>query len=354
MKRLESSGTPIYFDSGLTPLKELLSTRSYSKVFLLTDENTSVYCLPVFQQLLDGFSDFDLIETSAGEECKTIDFCIGIWKTLLEFEADRKSLLINLGGGVITDMGGFIASTYKRGIDFINIPTSILAQVDASVGGKTGIDLDHAKNMIGTFNLPIAVYIESGFLTTLPDREGLSGFAELLKHGLIADREYFDTLSQSQPHEVTSAHIFKSVQIKNSVVEQDPFEKGIRKILNFGHTIGHAIESYSLLHDSSPLTHGEAIAIGMICEAFLSVNNSTLQPSELERISSVIGSFYPKNIIKEAAFKDLIGLMVSDKKNENGQILFSLLPAIGNCAFNCRVAEKAILDSFSYYNFSLQ
>jgi 3-dehydroquinate synthase len=180
MKPLTSAGHTLYFDTKLEALKTIIESNKYSKIFVLADENTSEICLPLFQSLLDDFQDFDLIETSAGEENKNIDFCIGIWKTLLDFEADRKCLMINLGGGVITDMGGFIASTYKRGIDFINIPTTLLSQVDASVGGKTGIDIDNVKNMVGTFTLPQMVFIETEFLNTLPQRELLSGFAEMI------------------------------------------------------------------------------------------------------------------------------------------------------------------------------
>ena len=270
MAVLESAGSTIHFETRLAPLMEIIEKGKYSKVFVFTDSNTSEICLPVFREMLDDFSEFDLIETDPGEENKNIDFCIGIWKTLLDFEADRKCLMINLGGGVITDMGGFIASTYKRGIHFINIPTTLLAQVDASVGGKTGIDIDNVKNMVGTFTLPQAVFIETAFLKTLPECELLSGFAEMIKHGLIADKGYFEVLRNSDYKNLDAQAIYRSVEIKNEIVTTDPHEQNLRKILNFGHTIGHAIEGYSLLNDGSPLLHGEAIAAGMICEGYLS------------------------------------------------------------------------------------
>ena len=350
MKSLDSSGHEIFFQTRLSALAKLLKEKKYSSVFLFTDENTSVMCLPVFQEMLGDFQHFDLIETSAGEENKTIDFCIGIWKTLLDFGADRKSLMVNLGGGVITDMGGFIASTYKRGIDFINIPTTLLSMVDASVGGKTGIDVDSAKNMVGTFSLPQMVFIESEFLRTLPERELLSGFAEMIKHGLIADKEFFYKLKISDYHFPIAEDIYHSVSIKNDVVTQDPKEKNIRKILNFGHTIGHALESYSLINDQQPLTHGEAIAIGFICEAALSVKNSGLPQSELQEIASYINSIYLKYDIKESTFDVLFSLMQSDKKNEDGNVLFSLLEKIGHCTYNCRVSKADIFSSLKYYN----
>lgn len=350
MNVIESSGHSIHFESALAPLAKIIEEGKYSKVFVFTDRNTTEFCLPVFQGMLDDFSDFDMIETDPGEENKNIDFCIGIWKTLLDFEADRKCLMINLGGGVITDMGGFIASTYKRGIDFINIPTTLLSQVDASVGGKTGIDIDNVKNMVGTFALPQTVFIETAFLNTLSERELLSGFAEMIKHGLIVDSNYYEQLKSADYKHISAAAIHRSVEIKNEVVTEDPHEKGRRKILNFGHTIGHAVESYALSNDKSPLTHGEAIAIGMICEAFLSVKYNTLTTAELEDITRYILSLYPAYHIKQESFTELLALMQSDKKNEHGQILFSLLSKTGTCDYNCIVTEKDILDSLIYYN----
>lgn len=350
MTEIVSNGHSIHFDTGLQPLQAFLSDQKYSKVFVFADGNTSEICLPVFQAMLDEYTTFDLIETDPGEENKNIDFCIGIWKTLLDFEADRKALMINLGGGVITDMGGFVASTYKRGIDFINIPTTLLSMVDASVGGKTGIDIDNVKNMVGTFSLPQAVFIESEFLKTLPERELLSGFAEMIKHGLIMDKAYFETLKAVDYRSVAAAQIYRSVEIKHEVVTQDPLEKGLRKILNFGHTIGHAVESYALSNSKQPLTHGEAIAIGMICEAFLSVKYCDLPKQDLAEITTYIRSIYPAYQITDASFATLLELIKSDKKNEHGYVLFSLLSAIGKCVYNCKVTDEDLVDSLKYFN----
>jgi 3-dehydroquinate synthase len=350
MASLESAGSIIHFETRLAPLMDTIENGKYSKIFVFTDSNTSEICLPVFREMLNDFSEFDLIETDAGEENKNIDFCIGIWKTLLDFDADRKCLMINLGGGVITDMGGFVASTYKRGIDFINIPTTLLSQVDASVGGKTGIDIDNVKNMVGTFTLPQAVYIESAFLKTLPERELLSGFAEMIKHGLIVDKAYYEILKQIDYKNPDPQTVYRSVEIKNEVVTADPQEQNLRKILNFGHTIGHAVESYALNNDPKPLTHGEAIAIGMICEAFLSYRNSNLTAEELEDIKNYFCSLYPRYTIVPESFDALLELMQSDKKNEHGQILFSLLERIGHCEYNCKVSTSDIIESLEYYN----
>ncbi len=350
MEALKNNDHFIHFESGLAPLKEILAEKKYSKVFVFADSITAEVCMPVFRDFLPKLDNFDIIETDPGEENKNIDFCIGIWKTLLDFEADRKCLMINLGGGVITDMGGFVASTYKRGIDFINIPTTLLSQVDASVGGKTGIDIDNVKNMVGTFSLPQAVFIENAFLQTLPQRELLSGFAEMIKHGLIADATYYQELKDSDYNNISSEAIYQSVKIKNEVVLADPFERGLRKILNYGHTIGHAVEGYALVNDKSPLTHGEAIAIGMICEAYLSAKYCNLSQEELTEIASYILSLYPKYHIKPESFEDLMVLMQSDKKNEDGFIMFSLLDRIGKCVFNCKVTKEDIFNSLTYYN----
>ena len=350
MNKLDSTGHTIHFETKLAPLMKVVESEKYSKIFVFADSNTSEVCLPLFREMMEDFNGFDLIETDPGEENKNIDFCIGIWKTLLDFGADRKCLMINLGGGVITDMGGFVASTYKRGVDFINIPTTLLSQVDASVGGKTGIDVDNVKNMVGTFTLPQSVFIETAFLKTLPQRELLSGFAEMIKHGLIVDRNYYNELKNSNYLQIEPQAIYRSVEIKNEVVTEDPHEKGLRKILNYGHTIGHAVETYALINDASPLTHGEAIAVGMICEAFLSSKNNTLTGDDLKDITSYISKLYPPYYIKEDSFVQLMELMQSDKKNENGQIMFSLLSAIGKCDYNCRVSEQDILESFAYFN----
>jgi 3-dehydroquinate synthase len=349
MAELINSGHTIHFETGLQSLHQFIGDEKYSKVFVFTDRNTTEFCLPLFQEMLGDYTGFDLIETDPGEENKNIDFCIGIWKTLLDFEADRKALMINLGGGVITDMGGFVASTYKRGIDFINIPTSLLSQVDASVGGKTGIDIDNVKNMVGTFSLPQAVFIESAFLKTMPERELLSGFAEMIKHGLILDADYYSKLKNTDYKNLDPQLVYHSVALKNQVVTEDPLEKGLRKILNFGHTIGHAVESFSLSKSKKPLTHGEAIAVGMICEGYLSVKNSNLSTEELQDLTEFIKGIYPAYAMNPKNFKAILELMKSDKKNEHGQIYFSLLEGIGKCEYNSQVAEQDITDSLLYY-----
>jgi 3-dehydroquinate synthase len=349
MDTIQSDNYPIFFDNSVDELAKFVRQGHYSRFFILTDENTAIHCLPAIREHFNDADNFDIIEVNAGEESKDIDFCIGIWKMLIDFGADRKSLLINLGGGVISDMGGFAASTFKRGIDFVHVPTTLLSQVDASVGGKTGIDIDSIKNIIGTFTQPKAVFIAYDFLKTLPPRQILSGLAEMLKHGLITDAEFWKSLKNSDLNFPAKELIYKSIQIKNKVVLEDPKEMGIRKSLNFGHTIGHAIETNSLLNDENPLTHGEAIAIGMICESYLSHKKMGLGSNELDEIVAVIGNLYPKYHIAESSHKALCDLMLKDKKNQNGKINCTLLTSIGQYSLDNICTDTELCESLSYY-----
>ncbi len=348
--QLPSLGYTVYFEQTLASLETFIASRQYSQILILVDRNTNDHCLPVLQNALPNLTDYDIIEVDPGEENKNIDFCIGVWKTMLDFGADRKALMINLGGGVVTDMGGFAASTYKRGIDFVQIPTTLLAQVDASVGGKTGIDLDNVKNIIGTFTQPQAVFISSQFLKSLDDRQMRSGFAEVIKHGLIFDNDLFaKTGTVDLEQDDLDELIFQSVSIKNQVIMQDPTEKGLRKILNFGHTIGHAIEGYSMLHDTVPLLHGEAIAVGMICEAYLSHKINSLDETSLQEIIARFDQFFDRYPISSGMYPELLLLMQNDKKNESKKVGFALLSAIGTCDFDLFASEDLIIESLDFY-----
>lgn len=324
-------------------------TKNYSKVFVLVDENTRIYCYPVIKKYLENISDIYFIQIKSGENNKNLDTCQTIWKVLTENKADRKSLLINLGGGVIGDMGGFCASTYKRGIDFVNIPTTLLSQVDASVGGKLGIDFMGLKNQIGLFNNPKYVFVYPDFIKTLNNKEKMSGFAEIIKHALIDDFDYWNNIQNIES--LNWDHIInQSINIKNNIVKLDPEEKNIRKKLNFGHTIGHAIESYSLINDIDPLSHGHSVAIGMICECFLSNKINNLSDKELNEISNYIYSKYGNYKIDLRNFDVIMNFMKNDKKNDNEKINFTLLNSIGSSDINMYSDSDLIYKSIDYFN----
>ncbi|RCL72099.1 MAG: 3-dehydroquinate synthase [Flavobacteriales bacterium] len=347
--RLKTKHSEIIFgDACADTLNSWVNTHHYSNVFVLTDTNTQTHCLPRFKSHVDF--EFTMLQMPAGEEHKHIRTCVSLWESLSDLGADRKSLLINLGGGVVTDLGGFVACTFKRGIDFINIPTSLLAMVDASVGGKTGIDLGALKNQVGVIEEPKMVLVETDYLETLPEHEYRSGYAEMLKHGLIHEPEYFDTLSSFLSRQEILPHIYHSVRVKAEVVNEDPYEHGLRKILNFGHTLGHAIESHFLVTPGKTrLLHGEAIAIGMVLEAFLSAELTGLPIDDAKRIKTVFGDIYPNVAFDATTISEVIGLLTHDKKNENGNVLFVLLKTIGKPIWNQSVPDELIQKSFDFY-----
>jgi len=353
MKEIKASSYSVFVSNDCTAEINTFfknNKNKFSKIFLLVDENSLQHCYPKLAANVAALTDAEIIEIESGEENKNIEICVQVWSTLSERGADRQSLLINIGGGVIGDMGGFIASTFKRGIPFINIPTTLLSQVDASVGGKLGIDLNHLKNEIGVFNNPQAVFVDSSFLSTLDKRQVLSGFAEIIKHALIADASYWKKIKRINFNSVeTLAELIEtSVTIKNTVVLADPFEKNIRKTLNFGHTIGHAIETH-FLETKEALLHGEAIAIGMICEGYLSNKVAGLPDNELNELTEYILSVYKPVKIPAKIMDALLKLMQHDKKNEKGQLNFSLLSSIGKCEINQLAPSDLIQQSINYY-----
>ena len=353
MQAIKSKDSIVYFQNECyTALNDYLRKAQHSKIFILVDSNTHEHCLAPFLGHIEGDYAIEVIEIEAGEINKNIETCSGVWNALSELEADRKSLLINVGGGVVTDLGGFVACTFKRGIKYINVPTSLLAMVDASVGGKTGVDLGNLKNMVGVISESEMVLVDTQYLATLPQNQMRSGLAEMLKHGLIKDAAYWKQMSDlsNLTEEDLLQLIHASVLIKNEIVLVDPTEQNIRKFLNFGHTLGHAIESYFLTNDSKPeLLHGEAIAIGMIQEAYLSTKLLGLSEAELTEIKNVFLATFPKVEILEEDYEAIIKLMIFDKKNTNGNINFVLIDRIGNAKFDCIVPDELILESFEYY-----
>ena len=353
LKSIEVSNYDVAFsENGYVALNNLLERKSYSSIFILVDNHTKALCLAYFLQHFEDLNEISVIEIPANEINKHLDTCRDVWQKLSDMGADRKSLLINLGGGVVTDLGGFVASTFKRGIDFVNIPTSLLSMVDASVGGKTGIDLGGLKNQIGVIVNPQLVIVDSEFLKTLPKNEYKSGYSEMLKHGLICDASYFRELSQFKSLEEGNilSYIHHSVMIKKEVVIEDPYEMGRRKILNFGHTLGHAIESYFLTDSNkTALLHGEAIAVGMILEAYLATQLCELSSSEADEIKSVFLNLFTKVDFSKEDIQEIFALLKYDKKNSHGKVNFVLLNKIGIPVIDIQIEDSYFEDAFNYY-----
>jgi 3-dehydroquinate synthase len=326
--------------------------KAYSAVFILCDANTQKYCLPMVRS---SFTDYTIILINSGEQNKNLETCIDIWERLTENVADRKSLLINLGGGVITDLGGFAAACYKRGIDFVNIPTTLLSMADASVGGKTGIDFQGFKNQIGLFSEAKEVLICTAFLKTLDKRQLRAGLAEIIKHYLIADGQAFRNFAESDKSIYESPDIElvqKAVAIKSRIVAQDPFEKGMRKKLNFGHTIGHALESFTL-NSTSPLLHGEAIAFGMSIECFISAFKQLIDEKSAGLVCYVLQSTFGLQALPEDSIDPIIHMALQDKKNEDGVVKMALIDTIGTCKTDVVVSADEIKKAILYFNKSV-
>jgi len=321
------------------------------KVFLLTDQTASGFCLPLIQNVIDEFS-IRFVAIPSGEENKNIQSVGLVWDFLSKNGADRKSLLINIGGGMLTDLGGFAASTFKRGLDFVNIPTTLLAQVDASLGGKTGFNFNGLKNEIGIFMEPNSVIINTNFLKTIDRENFLSGYAEMLKHGLIKSREHWNELMtfdmENIDYDALQEIIAHSVAIKEWHVINDLTEQNIRKALNFGHTIGHAFESYAM-KIGCPILHGYAVVYGMIAELYLSAQKCGLSRDKLNHISGWLIDKYGKFEILKSDFEALYQLMTHDKKNEGKRINFTLISEIGKVEINVDCSKELIIEALEYY-----
>jgi 3-dehydroquinate synthase len=319
-----------------------------SRIVIMVDENTHDCCLEYLITSFDQLAEAEVMLLPVGEENKVMEVCFQVWEALTEYGIGRNDLIVNLGGGVVTDMGGFIAAVYKRGVDFIHIPTSLLGMVDASIGGKTGIDLGIYKNQLGVFKEPVKIYTDAGFLSSLPDQEVLNGFAEMLKHALITSADlWLDLKSISRIDDMKYMSRIKISQaIKCSVVLSDPLDLGERKILNFGHTVGHAIEGFYL--DSLVLSHGQCVALGIIVESYVSFAKGFLTRDELEDISATIRTWFEIPAFDESAFDTLVDLMKNDKKNSANKILGCALKGIGNCLWDVEYTEREIKEGLEY------
>ena len=355
MQKIESYFSNIYIDNNsFELLNKYLEEQyeSFSQIFIIVDENTHEHCLPTLINNVEKLRDAEIIEIESGEDSKNIELASQIWQMFLEFKADKNALIINLGGGVISDFGGFVASQYKRGLKYINIPTSLLGMVDASIGGKVNINLNNCKNAIGSYFYPTATFVNTYFLGTLNNRHYKNGLAELIKHFLISGKESFEQLLKNKFTENTEtfdAILTSSLQIKNKIICQDPYEKDIRKTLNFGHTIGHAIESYSIANTSKELYHGEAICIGMICESYIAMQLNYITSDYLEKIkkylTKTIGKFDISDYDKNALFE----IMQNDKKNSHQSINFSLIKEKEFSTIDNYIEKNIIFDALSYY-----
>lgn len=330
-----------------------LSQCERDRLFVLTDENTLRLCWPRLANL-DILAEARVITIAAGDTNKTIETAAQVWTALSEGGATRHSCLVNLGGGMVTDLGGFAASTFKRGINFINIPTTLLALVDASVGGKTGVNLGGLKNEVGVFRDSSFVLLSTDFLATLDMENMLSGYAEMLKHGLISDLDTWAELLRFDPTEPDlqqlRAMVAKSVAVKERIVEADPLEHGIRKALNAGHTAGHAIESWAMRR-GTPMLHGRAVAYGMVCELYLSCTKTAFPTERMRQTVAFIRRYYGRPAITCNDYAEIIELMHHDKKNTAGTINFTLLGDIGDIHINCIAGPDEIAEALDFLCF---
>ena len=345
IKRIESSKNRVEVGSIMdSSFQDLLNTEfSSSKKIVIVDENTQEYCWPYLLTTFDGLQDAEVIVLPSGEENKVMEVSFQVWEAFTNYGVQRGDLVINLGGGVVTDMGGFIASVYKRGLRFINIPTSLLAMVDASVGGKTGINLGQHKNQLGVFSFAELTICDLIFLKTLADKELISGTAEMYKHAIISSKEHWEELKHLDIKNISIDVLYKSIQIKAEVVDNDPTEKGLRKVLNLGHTVGHAIEG--LFIEDHLYTHGECVAWGMLVESAISKQLELLNNQDYDEISSVVRGFFPEMRIRSEQFDELIAIMKNDKKNNSSRINFSLPTKIGSVIFDQQIEDSIIKEA---------
>ncbi len=359
MKPIESQDYAVFFgEEGYLFLNQIVKKINPSSIFILSDTNTNNYCKAIFLSKLKNIN-VKVIEVPAGEEYKNVNTCIKVWNELTNLGADRKSLLINVGGGVVTDLGGFVASCFKRGISFINVPTTLLSMVDASVGGKTGVDLGVLKNQVGVFANPEAVLVDVEYLKTLSEREFFSGMAEIIKYAFTFDINLWEKIQRANATNFNNEEfleiIYKSIYIKNEVVKKDPKEEFLRKVLNYGHTLGHAIESYFLVsEEKEKLTHGEAIVVGMITATYISSVVLNFPKDRLLKVTQGFLKMYPKIAIQKSDFKFIIDFLKHDKKNVKGDVRFVLLRNFEDFELDCIVSEELIKESLEYYlNFEI-
>jgi 3-dehydroquinate synthase len=320
-------------------------------VLVLADTTTAKVCAPLLLNEVPALREREVVQVPAGELSKSIDVCRALWEHLASRAAGRDAVLVNLGGGVITDLGGFVAATYKRGIRFVHVPTTLLGMVDGAIGGKTAIDVGGIKNLVGAFARPEMVCVQPAFLRTLGKRELLNGVAEMVKHGLIRDATHWNEVRRARLHDLDALGplIQRSATIKAEVVTADPREQGPRKLLNFGHTIGHALEAFALESPDHDLLHGEAVAIGMVCAAWLSWRLGHLDRDRMNAVQEHLMGLYPPFHFGSADHHRIVELMRNDKKNVADGFRFTLLTGIGEAIHDVPVTAAQVSDALDHY-----
>ncbi|MBI3142780.1 MAG: 3-dehydroquinate synthase [Bacteroidetes bacterium] len=329
---------------GIATFKQWLEQKHFTKIVVIGDANGFAHCLPHVHQV--GIIEGLWLEVGVGEKHKELETCSWLWQQLMEKEVDRSALIINLGGGVVTDLGGFVASTYKRGVSFVNVPTTLLGMVDAAIGHKTGINFGEAKNQVGTMSAPLAVVIDPIFLASLPNMELLSGLGELIKYGLIADAPLFHALGSIEMGKDQTV-IARCIDIKMAITKEDPNEKGVRRMLNYGHSVGHALEAHAY-HLGQPIPHGVAVAWGMVAEAHLSEKLAGFADTDL--VWNKINHLFPiPEILYQADLARAIGsYLTQDKKNSSGLIQSALLYKIGQGKIGFNIEKEDFSSSVSW------
>ena len=344
----DRGNTPLIFSGSdaLTELSGWLGSIDRQQIVVLCDGNTAVHCLPQFRKQCPVVASARVVTVAAGEQSKSLETAASVWRDLLTSHADRSAIIVNLGGGMVTDLGGFVASLYKRGIAFVHVPTTVLAMADACIGGKTGIDLDHHKNIVGTFSDPVAIALYPGWLASLPQSEYVSGFAEICKVALIADRSLWQSILNRVSPENDFSLIAQALRVKQLLVASDPYDNARRRALNFGHTVGHAIESH-FLELGRPVLHGEAVASGMLVETLIARNKRLVTDSEADEIAAVLRRTLNPVSLVAIGPDELVKWIKNDKKNRSGKLLFALPDSIGRCRPDVEVSTGEIIDALS-------
>lgn len=350
---MQAAGSPVVLGpAALAALQAwTIAEARHVRHFILGDENTLRHCLPELQGHVPALREAHIMAVAPGERSKSVDVCHALWSHLAAEAADRQAVLIALGGGVVTDLAGFVAATYKRGIPVVNVPTSLLGMVDAAIGGKNGIDLDGIKNVVGTIRQPVGTYVHVPFLRTLGKRELMNGVAEMLKHGLVNDAKHWKAVCAAALHDLKALEplVLRSAEIKAAIVDEDPQDADKRRLLNFGHTIGHAIEARSWESPQRGLLHGEAVAVGMVCEAWLSWRSELLAREALDEITVVVRERYRPHHLDPVDHHRILQLMANDKKNADDRFRFTLLEAIGRGRINVEVTAALVSAALDHY-----